>query len=249
MNMHAKHSADATTVEEGLAIQEEQAKYHDNFATETAMANTLPPGHPGLPLVKPPLIREHRLYQADWLYRFYGFSIDEITSARPDGMLDLDLDPKLAWALAHRADFPVDVNRAGRDVLLREQRNLYKGISGDLVDQVYDTLYRIRVETGAPVPTTLLTNSEVREASWDATSGRYTLGVHHEEQDAAVLADGRPLRHELELIRRGRGAASKWRAISPRTTSPPASSSAGSRLPWTGWSPPTRSMASARLTR
>ena len=73
-----------------------------------------------------------------------------------------------------------------RDVLLREQRNLYKGISGDLVDQIYDTLYRIRVETGAPVPTTLLTNSEVREASWDATSGRYTLGVHHEEQDAAV---------------------------------------------------------------
>ncbi len=51
-----------------------------------------------LPLVKPPLIREHRLYQADWLYRFYGFDIGEITSARADGMLDLDIDPKLAWA-------------------------------------------------------------------------------------------------------------------------------------------------------
>ena len=68
---------------------------------------------------KPPLLREHRLYQADWLYRFYGFGIEEITAARPDGMLALDLDPKLAWALAHRERFPVDVNRAPREMLLR----------------------------------------------------------------------------------------------------------------------------------
>jgi lysine N6-hydroxylase len=73
-----------------------------------------------------------------------------------------------------------------RDVLLREQRNLYKGISADLVDTIYDTLYRLRVETGRPVPTTLLTNSEVREAGWDEDAGRYTLRVHHEEQDASV---------------------------------------------------------------
>lgn len=79
----------------------------------------IPDASTRLPPQKPPLMREHRLYQADWLYRFYGFSIDEITSARPDGMLDLDLDPKLAWALAHRADFPVDVNRAPREMLLR----------------------------------------------------------------------------------------------------------------------------------
>ncbi|CAH0341383.1 putative DNA modification/repair radical SAM protein [Rhizobium sp. CECT 9324] len=72
-----------------------------------------------LPLIKPPLVREHRLYQADWLYRFYGFSVAEITSARADGMLDLDLDPKLAWALANRQDFPVDVNTADRETLLR----------------------------------------------------------------------------------------------------------------------------------
>jgi predicted DNA-binding helix-hairpin-helix protein len=72
-----------------------------------------------LPLVKPPLMREHRLYQADWLYRFYGFGIDEITKDRPDGMLDLDLDPKLAWALANRDRFPVDINRAEKEMLLR----------------------------------------------------------------------------------------------------------------------------------
>lgn len=73
-----------------------------------------------------------------------------------------------------------------RDALNREQRTLYKGISADLVDTIYDTLYRLRVESGRPVPTTLLTNSEVREAGWDEMTGTYTLRVHHEEQDASV---------------------------------------------------------------
>lgn len=72
-----------------------------------------------LPLVTPPLVREHRLYQADWLLRFYGFDVAEITAARVDGNLDLDMDPKLAWAIANRAQFPVDVQRAPREVLLR----------------------------------------------------------------------------------------------------------------------------------
>jgi predicted DNA-binding helix-hairpin-helix protein len=70
-------------------------------------------------VTQPPLMREHRLYQADWLYRFYGFGIDEITSTQQGGMLDLNLDPKLAWALGHREDFPVDINRADREKLLR----------------------------------------------------------------------------------------------------------------------------------
>jgi predicted DNA-binding helix-hairpin-helix protein len=64
------------------------------------------------------LVREHRLYQADWLLRFYGFTVEEIASdAAPN--LDLQLDPKLAWALRNRATFPVDVNRAPREGLLR----------------------------------------------------------------------------------------------------------------------------------
>jgi predicted DNA-binding helix-hairpin-helix protein len=71
-----------------------------------------------LPLQPPPLVREHRFYQADRLLRFYGFKVDEITTeAAPD--LDLALDPKLAWALRNRALFPVDVNRAPRESLLR----------------------------------------------------------------------------------------------------------------------------------
>ncbi|MGV1752256.1 putative DNA modification/repair radical SAM protein [Agrobacterium sp. CG674] len=79
----------------------------------------IPDSSKNLPLIKPPLMREHRLYQADWLYRFYGFDIDEIASTQKDGMLDLDIDPKLAWALANRQQFPVDVNKADRETLLR----------------------------------------------------------------------------------------------------------------------------------
>jgi len=73
-----------------------------------------------LPLKRPPLLREHRLYQSDWLMRFYGYDADEVAAAAgPDGMLPLDIDPKLAWALGHRERFPVDVNRAPREALLR----------------------------------------------------------------------------------------------------------------------------------
>jgi putative DNA modification/repair radical SAM protein len=72
-----------------------------------------------LPPIAPPLVREHRLYQADWLLRFYGFTQAEIVAGGTDGMLDLALDPKTAWALKHRADIPVDVNVAPREVLLR----------------------------------------------------------------------------------------------------------------------------------
>ena len=71
-----------------------------------------------LPLIAPPLIREHRLYQADWLMRFYGFDVSEIpTDTHPD--LPLDMDPKLAWALRHPAIFPLNLNAAPREMLLR----------------------------------------------------------------------------------------------------------------------------------
>ena len=72
-----------------------------------------------LPIIKPPLLREHRLYQADWLFRFYGFQMEELTNNQTNGMLDLDFDPKLAWALDNRHRFPVDVNRADKEMLLR----------------------------------------------------------------------------------------------------------------------------------
>lgn len=72
-----------------------------------------------LPILKqPPLVRENRLYQADWLLRFYQFKVDEIVNdAFPD--LDLEVDPKLSWALRHPEAFPVDINKADFEMLLR----------------------------------------------------------------------------------------------------------------------------------
>ncbi len=73
-----------------------------------------------LPLKRPPLLREHRLYQSDWLMRFYGYAPGEVAQAtEANGMLPLDIDPKLAWALKFRESFPVDVNRASKEQLLR----------------------------------------------------------------------------------------------------------------------------------
>jgi putative DNA modification/repair radical SAM protein len=72
-----------------------------------------------LPNRAPPLMREHRLYQADWLMRYYEFSLSELGQAMPGGKLDLNVDPKTTWALANRHLFPVDVNTADRHLLLR----------------------------------------------------------------------------------------------------------------------------------
>jgi predicted DNA-binding helix-hairpin-helix protein len=71
-----------------------------------------------LPARPAPLMREHRLYQTDWLLRFYGFQHAEVFE-HTDGMLDLEMDPKLAWALKHREQFPIDLNKAPREQLLR----------------------------------------------------------------------------------------------------------------------------------
>jgi predicted DNA-binding helix-hairpin-helix protein len=79
-------------------------------------------------------MREHRLYQADWLMRFYGFSPPEIGEATTNGMLDLAIDPKLAWALNRREAFPVDVNLAPREMLLR-----VPGLGVKTVDRIVST--------------------------------------------------------------------------------------------------------------
>ena len=74
---------------------------------------------PRLPVLKqPPLVRENRLYQADWLLRFYHFKVEEIVDDLHTN-LDLEVDPKLAWALRHPEAFPVDINTADYEQLLR----------------------------------------------------------------------------------------------------------------------------------
>jgi putative DNA modification/repair radical SAM protein len=103
----------------------------------------IPDSSSALPLKKPPLMREHRLYQADWLMRFYGFAQREIFAGAPEGMLDLDIDPKLAWALRNRGQFPLDVNRAAREALLR-----VPGLGTRAVTRILETrrFHRLRLE-------------------------------------------------------------------------------------------------------
>lgn len=86
--------------------------YYSGYISVNAYDKRLPA------LKQPPLVRENRLYQADWLMRFYQFKVDEIVDdAYPH--LDLEVDPKLAWALRHPEYFPVDVNKADYEVILR----------------------------------------------------------------------------------------------------------------------------------
>ena len=135
----------------------------------------IPDASAKLPLRQPPLIREHRLYQADWLIRFYGFAHDEIVpdtvnvdgngNERGTGMLDLDIDPKLAWALANRAQFPVDVNRAPREMLLRVPGLGVKAVSRILqarrVRQLRaDDLQRLHVPLKKVMPFVLLADHQ-----------------------------------------------------------------------------------------
>lgn len=103
------------------AILEKASALYRNYRLRRAYYSAyspIPHANPLLPLLKIPLVREHRLYQADWLMRFYGFDVEELTTPEQRN-LALDKDPKLAWALRHRDFFPVDVNMAGKEALLR----------------------------------------------------------------------------------------------------------------------------------
>jgi putative DNA modification/repair radical SAM protein len=111
----ADDATDATVLQTSAALYENfrlRRVYYSAFSP-------IPEASAALPAKPPPLRRENRLYQADWLLRYYGFSADEVASAANNGMLELDIDPKLAWALKNRHCFPVDVNTAAREVLLR----------------------------------------------------------------------------------------------------------------------------------
>ena len=116
----------------------------------------IPDASPTLPPLSPPLLREHRLYQADWLMRFYGFRADELTE-KASPHLELDFDPKLAWALRHRENFPLDLNTAPREMLLR-----VPGIGVRSVDRIllsrrhrrlrFDDLTRLHVSRERALP-------------------------------------------------------------------------------------------------
>ncbi|MBA2655718.1 MAG: putative DNA modification/repair radical SAM protein [Tatlockia sp.] len=95
-----------------------------------------------LPSIIPPLVREHRLYQADWLLRFYNYTVDEITPiSAPD--LAMDIDPKTSWALRNPDYFPIDLNKGSREQLLR-----IPGIGVRSVDKILSSrrFYPIKFE-------------------------------------------------------------------------------------------------------
>ncbi|MDF2997864.1 MAG: radical protein [Xanthobacteraceae bacterium] len=100
----------------------------------------IPETSPALPIKPAPLLRENRLYQADWLLRYYGFTVEEIAAGGENGMLHLDIDPKLAWALKHRGRFPVDINAADRELLLR-----VPGLGARAVDKIIAARRHVRL--------------------------------------------------------------------------------------------------------
>ena len=111
--------ADAASDE---AVLRTSAALYENYGLRRVYYSAfspIPDASRALPSKSPPLQRENRLYQADWLLRHYGFAVDEIAEGGEDGMLDLAVDPKTAWALKNRHRFPVDVNTAEREMLLR----------------------------------------------------------------------------------------------------------------------------------
>lgn len=109
-----------------------------------------------LPLAAPPLMREHRLYQADWLIRNYGFKVSEILPAGIPN-LDLRIDPKLAWALRNRHCFPVDLHTASREELLRVpglgERNVARILQARQHSKIrLSDLARLRVSLSKVIP-------------------------------------------------------------------------------------------------
>jgi predicted DNA-binding helix-hairpin-helix protein len=146
-----------------------------------------------LPVDPPPLTREHRLYQADWLLRNYGFAADELTSKEQPN-LPLDIDPKLAWALRHRDLFPVDINTASREMLLR-----VPGIGTTNVKRIVKTRrhhritlddlrkMRARIDKAAPFITVAGPNPSARRL--DDLDLRYRLADASEQQS---LFDQKP---------------------------------------------------------
>ena len=109
--------ADAT--DDSTILHNAQSLYQDYRLRRVYYSafSPIPQSPKTVPFAAPPLLREHRLYQADFLMRGYGFSATELLAG--PGNLALDIDPKLAWALANREQFPVDLNRADESLIAR----------------------------------------------------------------------------------------------------------------------------------
>ncbi len=134
----------ADSANDGDIIVRARGLYNDHALKRVYYSafSPIPDASSVLPLKRPPLMREHRLYQSDWLMRYYGFEAGEIVSATDPttGMLPLDIDPKLAWALGNRGMFPVDINRASKAMLLRIPGLGVRAVSGIIASRRWRSL-------------------------------------------------------------------------------------------------------------
>ena len=151
----------------------------------------IPDASSELPPQQPPLAREHRLYQSDWLVRFYGFAADEIPP--PGGMLDLDIDPKLAWALRHREQFPVDLNRAPREKILRVPGLGTKSVAKILRIRKFrklrsDDIAKLRVPTAKVLPFVILADHTPHRAKLEPADLRARLAPPPAQHDLFASA-------------------------------------------------------------
>jgi putative DNA modification/repair radical SAM protein len=150
-----------------------------------------------LPVKAPPLLREHRLYQADWLLRFYEFKVEEIApdaSNGGSGMLDLDIDPKLAWALRHPQQFPVDLNSAPREMLLRVPglgtRNVERILSSRRYGRLrLEDLARLRAPVKRMLPFVQLLDHHPHKRLDDPQALRTQLAPKPRQRDLFAPAD------------------------------------------------------------
>jgi putative DNA modification/repair radical SAM protein len=186
MIVGATPANDATILSRASSLYQQQGLrrvYYSAFSP-------IPDASSELPLIPPPLVREHRLYQADWLMRFYGFDVGELTTqAEPN--LSLHVDPKLGWALRHYEKFPVDLNKAARESLLR-----IPGLGVRNVDRLLRIrrwhkialadLTRLRVPMKKVLPFIIVSDHSPRLISQDKLLAQ--LGAREEQTDLFKLA-------------------------------------------------------------
>ena len=156
----------------------------------------IPDASSKLPIKPPPLLREHRLYQADWLLRFYEFTVEDIapdSAQGGSGMLDLDIDPKLAWALRHPEKFPVNLNTAPRETLLRVPGLGTRNVDRIVLARRYgklriEDLTRLRAPLQKMLPFVQLLDHHPRKQLDDPAALRAQLAPKPRQQDLFAAA-------------------------------------------------------------